>query len=308
MVTLIPGRLPPHAEADHPRLHLADYLTSALPAPPPTVDWYSRVAAWPMFLNDKIGDCTEALVGHVIEAASTYGAGKTLVLLDGNILTAYERVSGYNPADPSTDQGAVLQDVYTDWRKNGVGGCRALAFAQVAASSETQVQQAIHLFGAAGLGITVTQQMEDDFNAGIPWTRAGGAQLGGHAVPAVGYDSKYVYVVTWARVQPMTWACYRQVTEEAWTAILPEWLDAAGHDPEGLDLQALGADLAELTGSPNPFPGPLPPVPPQPSPQPVDVADEALAAAARPWLMHPHVGANKALAKQLEVWLASKGL
>ena len=312
MVTFVPGRLAPHPEATHPRLHLADYLTSTLPAPPPAVDWYSRVSGWPVYLNTDIGDCTEAMVAHLIEGASTYGQGATIAVTDQDVLAAYERVSGYNPADPSTDQGAVLQDVYADWRRNGMAGHKVLAFAQVAASSEVQVMQAINLFGAAGLGIVVTQDMEDDFNAGHPWTRAVGAQLGGHAVPAVGYDSNFVYVVTWGTVQPMTWGCYKKVTEEAWAAILPEWMNSAGADPAGLDLHALGADLADLTGGQNPFPGPIPtptPVPsPQPSPQPVDVADEALAAAARPWLMHPHVGANKALAKQLEVWLASKGL
>jgi hypothetical protein len=307
MTTFHGGRLPAHPEDTHPRLHLSPYLTAA--APPSSVDWHSEVPGWPMYLNDQIGDCTEAMVGHIVEAASTYGRDATVMVGDQDVLTAYERVSGYNPADPSTDQGAVLQDVYGDWRKVGVGGHRNLVFAQVNHRNLDEVRQSVAHFGAAGLGIVVTQSMMDDFDAGEPWARSTGQQLGGHAVPIVGYDAKYVYVVTWGRVQAMTWACLVAVTDEAWAAVLPEWLNAAGHDPEGLDLYGLGEAFHELTGQANPFPAPSPtPVPPGPPAPPVVTADEALAAAAGPWLSHHHTGTNRRFAEAVQAWIDAKGL
>lgn len=256
------GRLPAHSELTHPRLHLGPWLRAV--EPPASVDYFLRIGDWPMYGNDRIGDCTEAMVGHLIESASLYGGGTLSLVTAEDVLTAYERVSGYNPSDPSTDQGAVLQDVYNDWRKTGVGGRKNLAFAQVDHQRPTDVKAAVYEFGATGLGIVVTESMMEDFDAGKPWAEADGEDLGGHAVPIVGYDKSFVYVVTWGKVQMMTWDCYRAVTEEAWVAILPEWFNTKGQDPQGIDLYGLGEAFARLTGEPNPFPQP----PPAPSPQP----------------------------------------
>jgi hypothetical protein len=313
LVTFVPGVLPPHPEATHPRLKISPYLTAAVP--PPSVDWYSRVRDWPMFLNDSIGDCTVAMEAHILEASSTYGRGSTVEVDDRNVLAVYRRVSGYNPDDSSTDRGAVLQDVYSDWRTNGLGLNKILAFAQVNHDDILEQKTAVEHFGAVGLGITVTQGMVDEFNAGRSWTvmdAINSEQLGGHAVPIVGYDDSYVYVVTWGRVQPTTWGCLTDVVDEAWVAVLPEWFDSAGHDPEGVDLHGLGEAFAALTGEANPFPvpspQPTPSPPPGPVPQPVDPADEALAVSARAWLSTHHVGANGAFAKQVRAWLEAKHL
>src|SRR5689334_13862246 len=135
------------------------------------------------------------MVGHKIQNASAYGEGATVTITDADVLAAYERVSGYNPNDPSTDQGAVLQDVYSDWRKTGVGGHKIQVFAQVDVKNHDEVKTAVDQFGAVGLGITVTQGMMDDFQAGQAWRAADGETLGGHAVPIVGYDASYVYLV-----------------------------------------------------------------------------------------------------------------
>lgn len=296
------GRLPAHPEATHPRLKLAPFLRGT--PPPASVDWYSRVSGWPMFMNDQLGDCTEAMVGHIIESVSLYGSGTQSTISSSDVLAAYERVSGYDPKDPSTDQGAVLQDVYGDWRKTGVGGHKALCFAQVDHEHDNELMTTVDQFGAVGLGIVVTQDMMDDFQAGKPWSRWTGEQLGGHAVPIVGYDRSYLYVVTWGKVQAMSWQCFDNVTDEAWVAVLPEWFSAAGQDPKGVDLHGLGEAFAQLTGQPNPFPDPSP-VPPGPVPE---SADEALAAAVGPWLTERHHGEARKVASALHTWIDAKGL
>jgi hypothetical protein len=300
------GRLPAYPEALAPRLKLGAHLRDA-PAPPASVDWYTNVSGWPMYLNDQLGDCTIAMVGHEIGNASAYASGATVILSEQDILAAYERVSGYNPADPNTDQGAVLQDVYGDWRKAGVGGHRALVFAQVDHLNHDQVKTAVQLFGAVGLGIVVRESMMEDFNAGRPWSQWGGAELGGHAVPIVGYDEAFVYVVTWGKVQPMSWSVYAKATDEAWAAVLPEWLNSSGTDPHGVDLHGLGAEFSQLTGEPNPFPDPAP-APPGPPPAPVDPADQVLADATRGWTSHRHHGETGHVAAALRTWAADKGL
>ena len=247
------GKLPPLPEADAPRLKLARYLA---PAPPPSaVDWYSKVAAWPMYLNDQIGDCTCAEVGHQIESASTYGESTTVELTDADVLALYEAVSGYRPSDPATDRGAVIQRVLGYWRRTGVAGHRLLAFAQVDHTNLPEVEQAVGLFGSLDLGMQVPAVAMTQTQAGQPWDVTGndGAIEGGHCIELVGYDPTYAYVVTWGAIQKMTWAFWTKYVDESWAAILPEWLNAQGTDPQGLDLAALGADLTALTGAPDPF-------------------------------------------------------
>lgn len=292
-VTFRGGRLAPVPTKQ--RLHLAGLLAAA-PPPPQSVDWYSRVDQWPMFMNDELGCCTEAMVGHTIQNTSTYGDGATVTITDDDVLTAYERVSGYRPGHPETDQGAVLQDVFNDWRKTGVGGHKARAFGEVRVTSRDQIKTAINTFGALGLGLVVTQQMMDDFNAGRGWSRAGGRQLGGHAVVAVGYTPGGVYVVTWGEVVLMTWAVFNRTVEEAWAAILDEWVnDVSLVSPLGDALYALGEDLTDLTGAENPFPEPGP-TPTPPSPDPGDGPLAELGALIRSWI------------QAAEDWLKKHGL
>src|SRR5579884_1536389 len=57
------------ARHDPRTLRLGDYLLPRLPTPKPRVDYTTKVPAgqWGMMANDKIGDCTCAAAGHMIE-------------------------------------------------------------------------------------------------------------------------------------------------------------------------------------------------------------------------------------------------
>lgn len=257
--TLKFGRLP--NDPAKPRLRLTLRPTAA-PASPAVRDWLSAVADWPMLGNDRYGDCVFAMIGHVIQALSTYGQGRTATLTDADVLAAYSAVTGFNPNDPNSDRGTVIQDALGYWRKHGIAGHKILAFAQIDHTSREQVDAAINQFGAVLLGINFPAAAMDQFNAGRPWdvvARDGGIE-GGHAIPA-GYYSTPAgrrKVVTWARVQDMTDAFWDRYVEEAWVVVAPEWLSAAGTDPLGVDLHGLGEQLHGLTGDPNPFPAPGP--------------------------------------------------
>src|SRR4051812_13096396 len=102
-----PGVLPNNP--DKPRLKVSQFLTA--PTYPASLDYLSRVNNYPMYLNDRIGDCTCAGAGHIIQAESTYGQGSTQTVSDNDVLTAYEAVSGYDPSTGANDDGAVMQDV-----------------------------------------------------------------------------------------------------------------------------------------------------------------------------------------------------
>lgn len=266
------GRLP--NDPSKPRLRAADFAVPGAPAPPPAADYYSAVASWPMYLNDQLGDCTCAEVGHQIESDSTYGSGTTVAVADGDVLALYELAGGYVPGDPSTDQGAMIQDVLTAWRNTGCGGHKCLAFAQLDITNMTALRSAVADFGSVDIGFEVYQGDMDAFNAGQEWSTAyaQGSLLGGHSVEVVGYDAAGFTLVTWGALQKATWEWWNARVDEAWAVIMPEWQDKAGQSPGGLNLYQLGQALASLTGTPNPFPPPVP----VPVVQPPSAADLAL--------------------------------
>lgn len=265
------GRLP--AQPGRPHLRLANY-TAELAAPPAAIDWLSAVASWPMYLNDQLGDCTAAGVGHLIEGDTRYAQGTAVQISDDDVLHLYEATGGYNPADPSTDQGAVCQDVLDYMRKTGVAGHKVVAFAKVDLSNQTELRQAIALFGSVYAGLNFPDTAMTQFDQGQVWDVVRGARIeGGHCVTLGGYGPSGLSCVTWGKVQPLTWRFFQRYFEEAWVVITEDWLSSQGLTPTGLNLYQLGQDLAVLTGGPNPIPQPPQPqpvpVPPQPGPSPV---------------------------------------
>lgn len=165
-----------------PRLRWNEYQVAA-PTPPPSADWVSQVKSWPMSLNDSIGDCTAAGAGHIAQLVNWYGRGQDAPVSDADVLAMYEAISGYNPADPSTDVGATLQDALNYWRKSGVGGNTITAFAQLDPQNLDLVRDCISLFGAVYCGLNVPQSAMDQIHAGQPWTLVAGSPiLGGHCL------------------------------------------------------------------------------------------------------------------------------
>lgn len=307
------GRKP--ADLSRPHLRLTAHLSSdaaVLPPNPAVVDWLSRVASWPMYLNDQLGDCTCAMLGHAVEAFTTYGQGRTVEVTDNDVLHTYEAVGGYVPGDPSTDGGAVIQDVLSYWQKTGIGGHKILAYARVDHTNLTEVRAAADIFGALLIGVDLPAIAQQQFANGQPWdvVRNDGGIEGGHAIHGGAYDAsnKTLTVTTWGQAQVVTEAWWTRYVTECWVAISPEWLSAAGTSPEGFDLSALGEDFSALTGQPNPFPAPSPTPGPTPTPVPAPSPDRAFAAAARAWLNSHHTSrVSRQLVGDLKAWLAATG-
>jgi hypothetical protein len=248
-----PRRLGRRPVRHDPRtLHLIDYLLHReLPEPPASADWLSKVTTWPMMLNDRLGCCTCAAAGHMIEAWTAYGQHAEATVTDDQVLTAYEAVSGYDPSTGEGDNGAVELDVLRYWRKHGIAGHRIGAFVKVDHRDHTEVKQAISIFGGIYTGFEVSQSAMDQNKAGQVWdrsrTRAGRAILGGHAVPVAAYDADGLTCVTWGATQRMTWDFFDDYFTEAYAVITDDFLDPkTGLDPAGLDTKALLEDLAAL--------------------------------------------------------------
>jgi len=260
------GRL--HPDPARPRLTLEKYLNPrtalsrrGLPPVPLSadVDRASKVQSWPVYLNDQLGDCTVAAIGHMYGAWTTYAgnAGDAEALFtDAQVQAVYSRVGGYVPGDPSTDGGCVMQDVLADQQANGmldVSG-RAHGVAGFAAfgnpADEMLLGQVLDVFGTVYVGIDCQASILTEFSTGQPWTwTPGEAVEGGHAIclqRRLGSGSAPLEYVTWGALQPATTNFQANAAEEAWAVVTHDWLSANGTTVEGLDLEQLLADMADV--------------------------------------------------------------
>ena len=291
------------------RLYFQMFMKPGVTAPA-SVD-YSHFPVVGMLGNDRYGDCVEAGNGHIVEQQTFIGQGTEFQVSTADVLNSYARITGFNPNDPNTDQGTILQDGLNDLRKVGFGGHTIAAFAQLNPSDMNSVKLAVSEFGAVSIGFAFPASAMDQFNSGQPWDYVAGSPIeGGHCVIVMGYDASYLYVITWGKIQRMTYAFWNHFVAsqggEAWVIISRDWVNnATGVDVEGVDLHAFGAQFAALTGLPNPFPGDSPPPPPPPSG--LDEAEKALVVAAHRYLALQKVMQRAYLARALTAWLKDKG-
>lgn len=293
------------------RLYASTFLKASA-TPPASVD-YSALPNIGMLGNDQYGDCVFAANGHVVEQQTYVGQGNEVTVSTAQALAEYSKVTGFNPNDPSTDNGAEVQQGLDDLRKNGLNGHKIAAFAQLNVTDMNSVKLAVSEFGAVDIGFNFPASAMTQFNNGQPWDVVSGSQIeGGHCVLVVGYDATYLYVYTWGAVQKMTYAFWNKYVEEAWALIDQDWVNAAsGKDVQGVDLGSFGAQFAALTGQPNPFPNPSPNPTPSPTPVPSptpgpDAAEKSLASAFHQWL--PNHSSPKYLVTAAKAWLADKSL
>src|SRR5436190_20347876 len=153
------GRLPVRTDAR--TLALARYVNRAqLPPPPPDLDLAAVVPHWPMYANDRIGDCTTAAAAHMIEAWTAPVRGHAVEVSERAVLLAFDKVK---QVDPRTgEEGAVELDVLAYWRKHGIGSHRIGAFVRVPVWDHRLVRDAAYLFGGLyiGLELPLTAQHE----------------------------------------------------------------------------------------------------------------------------------------------------
>lgn len=244
------GKAP--ARHDSRTLQLAKYLPAkALPAPPASEDFTKKVKKWPMMLNDNLGDCTCACAGHMIEQWTTY-SNTPVVPTDASILKAYEVVGGYNPANPDSDQGAVILDVLNYWRKTGVASHKIMAFASLEPKNHSEVEDSVMLFGNCYIGVQLPLSAQTQAVWAVPPGGATGqgapGSWGGHAIPIVAYDSRGLTVITWGATKRMSWGFLDTYCDEAYAVLSQDWIsNVTKLTPDKFDLSTLQADLNQIT-------------------------------------------------------------
>lgn len=241
------GKAP--AKHDDRTLRLASYLPGHLPPAPSTHAWSPKVATWPMYANDLLGDCTAAAAAHMVQCWTANGSSEYR-MPESDVVAFYEDSTGYDPADPSTDQGGVELDVLNYWRKSGISGHKIGAYVSVPPTSGMLTRSGIFLFGGLYIGVALPisaqrQVVWDVPHGGARWEGAPGS-WGGHAIPVLDFDARGLICVTWGAVKRMTWRFYRTYCDEAYAIIADDFVNGSRRAPNGFDLAALKADLALL--------------------------------------------------------------
>lgn len=231
-----------------PRVPMLARYTTALPSAPPSVEYQTKVTDWPMMMNDRLGDCTCAAVGHVIEQWTTY-SGRPVVLSDQQVEQLYEIVGGYNPADPNTDGGAVEVDVLNYWLNSGVFGHPLDAYAALELQNHNEVMDAVYWFGNCYIGVALPISAQTQDVWAVPPGGANGpgavGSWGGHAVPVVAYDARGLVVITWGQPKRMTWQFWDTYCDEAYALLSTDWTSAEV-SPAGFNYQQLTADIQAI--------------------------------------------------------------
>jgi hypothetical protein len=135
------------------------------------------------------------------------------------------------------------------WRKEGIGRHRIGAFARVSLHDHDLVRTAAWLFGGLYLGLQLPEiaqhQVTWDWVGRLTGDAAPGS-WGGHAVDVVRYAGGSLTVVTWGRLQDLTWSFWDRYVDEAYCILSHDFL-SGDRAPNGFDLEALRADLALVT-------------------------------------------------------------
>jgi hypothetical protein len=211
-----------------------------LPPPPSNADWGSGITDWGELGNDIVGDCVFAGGGHALQTWSA-ATGPIFNPTTDQILAYYSLWAGYNPADPSTDQGYVELDFLNHWRKEKFIEMELVGYADPDVNSLTELKQAIALFGGVYIGIQLpygwqSMKVWEVTGPPVPWN--------GHAVWVNKYDDglKLFNCVTWGENMDTTYDFLSPnaggYLDEAHCLLSQIWLDRAPADFKTGDLMA----------------------------------------------------------------------
>jgi hypothetical protein len=218
-------------------------------------DWTEKVGPLGPMLNNQIGCCTISAVGHIIQVLSSISRPTPVVMSDGEVLSGYSAVSGYQPGNPASDTGAVMMDVLERWMTIGfmAGGelHKIDGFVTLDPMNPTELKFAIQRFGAiyCGLELPISAQQQSTLFTVVDPALTGVAapgSWGGHCVPGGQFNPNQIGIITWGARCGMDWQFLQAYMSECYAVFdrQDEMLD--GFNRDGFSIAQLVNDLARL--------------------------------------------------------------
>jgi hypothetical protein len=233
---------------------------SVLPPPPTSCDWTKGVTSFGQMLNNRLGDCTCAAIGHAVQIATLNTHDFEITPGNSVIELLYEDSCGYVPGNPNSDQGGVCAYVLNYALAHGLGtrkrnrSLRALgkiaAYAYIDLLNTTLIKQALATFGILYVGVALPWTAQAQ--VGSLWTVVGNPNVdpqsqpnswGGHCLTIVKYDAIGPWAITWGALQHMTWQWFATYCDEAYALLFSRWVQILSPQLAALVTQ-LESDLA----------------------------------------------------------------
>jgi len=294
-------------------LSIKNYFRATLPSAPATCDYSAKAMAGlnQMYLNNELGDCVIAGGYHVEGVETGNASGTPFIATNQQIIADYSAIGGYNPDDPSTDQGCDEVTALNYWTQTGFANkTKLLGYAAVDPTNPAELMSALYLFENLYFGLELPDQYVNPFPAasGFTWDVAGNPDPNnGHCIVGVGYNAQGVTISTWGMLGTFTWAavakyCTAQANGALYVLLSPDELSAGQtRAPNGVDWTALIADFDSLGGN---VPSPVAP-PPAPGPSP---SASVTLAQAQQWAAAGFGKSHSTLTQKQAISLAQAGL
>jgi hypothetical protein len=221
-----------------------------------------------------LGDCTAAGACHLADVYSA-GGGAPAAMTAAQAIAFYSLSTGYNPADPSTDQGGDEVTVLTTWQQKGLDGNGLhpiKGFVLVDGANAPLLFASCWLLGGLYFGLELTEAMANTSGPGYLWVPGTANPADGHCVVGAGGDSSgkgQININTWGllggfEMDAIAELCVESAGGTVFVPISQEWVNAAkAMAPSGFDWEQLASDFdLDLGGTvPVPPPTPAPPAP-----------------------------------------------
>jgi hypothetical protein len=242
-----------------PTLKLSDYIRPELANPPAAVSRPHPNFQWGMLANDRIGDCVIAMMLHSIEDFHLDGGTTPPAFTDQDAISIYSAITGYNPAEPSTDQGTDETTAMKYWESPGLktsdGQTHSIvATVAVDPTNMSECRIAIDEFVDLQIGVALPKTAQGQ----TEWTVVGDGKTGdsapgswgGHGIPYREYDPDTFTCVTWGAELLLTAAFHQDYAQEAHVVVTREMLNNQGVGPSGVAWDELIADIKALPQGP----------------------------------------------------------
>ena len=241
------GALPAHPRWTHPRavLDLHADLGVMAASLPGVIDWTANVPSYPMYLNDELGDCAEAGLGHAVQSV-TAATGTIITPTDADILALYE-TQGYVPGNPATDQGTNLQNLLTLVLQPTAGAAPSPPASRSCGLVHRQHAGLPVLLQDGLRGGQLPRLGHDPVPVRQPWVPVAGDQIeGGHCIvlEEVTEGMDQLTWITWGAKQRSNRAWWRAYASEAWVIVTPQVL---ADPPPGLNAASLMGEFHSLS-------------------------------------------------------------
>jgi hypothetical protein len=222
---------------------------------PRSVHRSDRSFAWGMLGNDSVGDCVEAAMLHAIEHMHLGAWTTPPTFADQDALNLYGAITGYDPSNPSTDQGTDPNQAIAYWQNHGVpvgdGVDRIATAAQVDPADGMNVRRGIWEFDVAllSLALPISAQQQTTWDVvGNPKTDPNSqpGSWGYHEVVAFSYDSYRVAFCSWGQIMLMTWRFFGAYCQLVLVPLSTDVIGKTGVSETGVNYPTLQQQIVQL--------------------------------------------------------------